>query len=89
MIKKINYFFQALVIYLFFLIGRILGLQISRKLFSYLFLLLGPYIKSKTTINKNLEIFSKKISKEEKSLITKEMWKNYGMTFIEYVYLGF
>ena len=59
MIKKINYFFQALVIYLFFLIGRILGLQISRKLFSYLLLLLGPYIKSKTTINKNLEIFSK------------------------------
>tara|TARA_B100001057_G_scaffold491789_1_gene582791 strand:+ start:113 stop:970 length:858 start_codon:yes stop_codon:yes gene_type:complete len=89
MIKKINYFFQALVIYLFFSIGRILGLQISRKLFSSLFLLLGPYIKSKRTIDKNLEIFSKKISMEEKNLITKEMWNNYGMTFIEYVYLGF
>ena len=36
MIKKLNYFFQAFLIYLTFFIGRILGIKISRKLFSYI-----------------------------------------------------
>ncbi len=89
MIKNINYFFQAIVIYTFFFIGRILGLRLSRKLFSSLFLLLGPYMKSKKIIENNLKIFSDSISNENKSLITQEMWKNYGMTFIEYIFLGY
>ena len=35
-----------------------------------------------------MEIFSKKLSDTEKNKIIKSMWKNYGMTFIEYVFLG-
>ena len=57
MIKLINYFFQALIIYLFFLICRILGLNISRKIFSNLFLLVGPLFKSKKIIRKILIFF--------------------------------
>ena len=87
MVKIINYFIQSLLIYLFFLIGRILGLAISRKIFSLLFSLIGPFFKSKKIIKKNLEIFSQDISKPENNEITKNMWKNYGMTFIEYIFL--
>ena len=87
MTKKINYFLQAIFIYLFFLLGRILGLKISRKIFSLLFSFIGPFFKSKTIIENNLKIFSKKISNKEKNNIVNEMWKNYGMTFIEYVFL--
>ena len=88
MIKKINYFLQSILIYLFFLIGRIVGIRLSRLLFSYLFLLIGPIFKSKKIINKNLNIFSSKISNVNNKKITSEMWKNYGMTFIEYVFLN-
>ena len=62
MLKNINYFIQAIIIYLFFLIGRILGVKISRKLFSFIFLKLGPLFKSKKIIRKNLKIYSQNIS---------------------------
>jgi Kdo2-lipid IVA lauroyltransferase/acyltransferase len=89
MIKTINYFLQAFLIYLFFFIGRILGLKISRKIFTYLFSFMGPLFKSKEIISKNLKIFSHNISDEQKNQIEKNMWKNYGSTFIEYVFLDY
>ncbi len=89
MIKKINYFFQAVFIYLFFLIGRIIGLSLSRKIFSNLFVFLGPFFKSKEIIKFNLDIFSQRSSAFDKNKIVKEMWKNYGKTFIEYAYLDY
>jgi len=52
MIKKINYFLQAIFIYSFFLIGRILGIKISRKIFAFLFRFIGPFFKSKEIIRK-------------------------------------
>ena len=73
---------------MFFFIGRLLGLKISRKLFSNLFLLIGPFFKSKKIVQKNLHIFSSKLSDKLKLRITNEMWKNYGKTFIEYAYLN-
>ena len=87
MIKSINYFIQALIIYTFFFIGKIFRITISRTIFSLLFSLIGPIFKSKKIIRKNLEIFSQNISKLEKNRISKSMWKNYGMTFIEYIFL--
>jgi KDO2-lipid IV(A) lauroyltransferase len=49
--------------------------------------LLGPFIKSKKIVNNNLKIFFEKNSKFKKDEIIKNMWKNYGMTFIEYIFL--
>jgi KDO2-lipid IV(A) lauroyltransferase len=89
MIKTINYFIQSILIYLFFLTGRILGLNLSRKIFSSLFSTIGPIFKSKLIIEKNLKVFKKNISEIEKSKIIKNMWKNYGMTFIEYIFLDY
>ena len=66
MIKKINYFLQAILIYLFFLIGRIIGIKLSRKIFSFLFSFMGPFFKSKKIIKKNLKIFSQNISDLER-----------------------
>ena len=89
MIKKINYFLQAILIYLFFLIGRILGIKLSRKIFSFLFSFMGPFFKSKKIIEKNLKIFSQSMPDLEKRKIITNMWKNYGMTFIEYIFLNY
>ncbi len=87
--KKFNYLFQAILIYIFFFIGRLLGLNISRFLFSNLFCLFGPIFKSKKIVKKNLDIFSENLSNTRKKEIVKNMWKNYGMTFIEYIFLNF
>ena len=87
MIKLFNYLFQSIIIYFFFIFGRLIGLRFSRKFFSYLFLKLGPFFKSKKIIKKNLNFFSNNLSDEKIRLITSSMWKNYGMTFIEYAFL--
>ncbi len=89
MIKIINYFLQSLFVYIFFLIGRILGIKISRKLFSFLFVLIGPFFKSRKTIDDNLNIFSNEVPSIDKKKIINEMWKNYGKTFIEYIFLNY
>ena len=89
MIKIFKYFIQSLFIFLFFIIGRLIGIFLSRKLFSKFFLILGPLFKSKKIFIKNLNIYSEKTSKHAVNKIYKDMWKNYGMTFIEYVFLDF
>ena len=87
--KFFKYLIQAIILYFFFLVGKVLGLKISRTLFSNIFIILGPLFKSKKIINKNLSIFNSDISKKEKDKIILSMWKNYGMTFIEYVFLSY
>ena len=89
MLKIINYFLQSILIYFFFIIGRIFGLKISRKIFSSFFVNIAPFFKSEKIIKKNLEIFNPNLSNLEKEKIIKNMWKNYGMTFIEYIFLDF
>ena len=87
MTKIISYFLQSLLIYLFFLIGKILGLKTSRKFFSSVFSSVGPLFKSKKIIKNNLDIFCSQMSYLDRREITNNMWKNYGMTFIEYIFL--
>ena len=88
MIKLANYFLQSLLIYLLFFLGLILGIKISRKLFSFIFSIFGPLFRSKKIINENLEIFSSKAKNIDKKNIISKMWENYGMTFIEYIFLN-
>ncbi len=88
MIKIIKYFFEALIIYLFFFFIKLIGISISRILFSFIFKKIGPIIKSKNIIKKNLSIFSNKISEEKKEDIELNMWSNYGKTFAEYMFLN-
>ena len=89
MTKAIKYFFQSVIVYLLFLIGRILGLTISRKLFAALFVFFGPILRSNKIAEKNLKIIDHKISNDEIKKIIENMWKNYGITFIEYIYLKY
>ena len=88
MIKSIKYFFEAFFIYLFFLISKIIGLSFSRIIFSFLFRKIGPVIRGNDTILKNINNFSKNISVIEQKRIISNMWANYGMTFVEYIFLN-
>ena len=86
-LKYIKYFVQAIIVYLFFFIIRIIGLNLSRKLFSSLFCAIGPLIKSEQTVNNNLEKFLGVQNDYIKKNIKHNMWQNYGKTFVEYLYL--
>ena len=88
MIKKISYFFQAIIIYLFFFVGKLLGLNLSKKIFAFLFKRLGPLFKSKSIIEKNLTNFNSNLTNEQRKNIISSMWENYGITFIEYIFLS-
>ena len=89
MIKLLNHFLQSFFVYLFFLFGRLLGLRLSRKVFAYFFLKVGPLFRSDKTINNNLKICRDKGIDLNQRKITENMWKNYGMTFIEYIFLKY
>ena len=86
MIKILKYFLQSIIIYLIFFLIKIFGLKISRIVFTYVFQKIGPMVKSKKTIEKNLKIF-KNDGKLIKDDIIKLMWSNYGKTFTEYMFL--
>ena len=89
MIKLINYFFQSLMIYFFFIITLLLRVKLSRIIFASFFSVIGPIFKSKKTLLKNLDNFSIGISNKTKKKIINNMWKNYGMTFVEYMFLNY
>ena len=85
--KTIKYFIQAIIIYTFFLLVKIIGLNSGRKLSVFIFNKIGPLIKSKDIVNKNLENILKNNDKKIKQEIIYKMWSNYAMTFVEYLYL--
>ena len=89
MIKTLVYFVQSFVVYFFYFVGKLLGLNLSRKLFSNIFLILGPLFKSNEIIDTNLNTFKADLTKPEKNKIISNMWNNYGKTFIEYIFLGY
>ena len=88
MFKVFIYFFQSLIIYFFYICAKLIGIETSRKIFGNLFLKIAPFFKSKKIIYKNLKIFEEKMSEEKKQKIINSMWKNYGMTFVEYIFLN-
>ena len=46
MIKIIKYFLESIIVYFFFIIIKIIGLNLSRKIFSTIFKIIGPIFKS-------------------------------------------
>ena len=86
--KKIKYIFEALIIYFFLFIIKLLGLDLSRKLFSFIFKNIGFLVKSKKVVNSNLEKILGNIGNLEKINIHEKMWSNYGKTFVEYMFLN-
>ena len=94
MIKKIFkiiiYFLQSILIYIFFIIGRIFGIKISRRIFSHLFFLIGPIFKSSKIIKKNLKILaSTNMLLDEKKIISslEKLWHDFYRIYISRLFL--
>jgi Kdo2-lipid IVA lauroyltransferase/acyltransferase len=85
--KQINYFFQFIIIIIFFSIFKILGYRLSSKLGGKIFEIIGPLFKSKKLIHSNIKKAISNIELERLDTITKSMWNNYGRVFAEYMFI--
>ena len=85
--KKIIYFIEAIIIYFFFFLILILGINLSRRFFSKIFIILGPLLRPKEIIKKNLIKINPNFKVQEINDLTNKMWSNYGKVFVEYIFL--
>ena len=84
---KIKYFIQFILILSLFGTFKLLGIKISSKLSEYLFLLLGPLFRSKEIFKKNIRKVFPDIDTYKENEIFKNVWKNYGKMFAEYMFI--
>ena len=84
---KIKYLIQFFIIILLFGLFKILGIYLSSKISKFLFILFGPFFRSKNTFEKNIKKVFPNINENFKNKIYKDMWSNYGMMFSEYMFI--
>jgi len=85
--KQIKYFFQFLLIIIFFLFFKILRFRISSTVSGKIFEIIGPLFRSKNLIHSNIKKAIPNSNYEELNKITKLMWNNYGRIFAEYMFI--
>ena len=87
--SKIKYFFQFLFISILFLIFKLIGIKNSRFCAGKIFSVIGPFFRSKKTLNSNLTKAFPKTTQVEKDMIISKMWTNYGKILAEYVFMKY
>ena len=83
----IKYFIQFIIIMIFFLIFKMLGLKIASTVSDKIFSLIGPFFRSKKLIKSNILKAIPNLNEEKIKDITKNMWGNYGKILSEYVFI--
>ncbi len=85
--KLIKYFTEFCIILIFFFVIKILGLNKSRIIISFIFKKIGPFFRPRKIIEDNIKK-SLSISDEiQIKLIVHSMWEFYGKIFSEYMFL--
>ena len=85
--KNIKYFLQFLIIITLFTLFKFLGLKLSSKLSGYIMYNFGPLFRSNRTADINIKKALPKSTPEERKVVLKSMWYNYGKIFSEYMFL--
>ena len=85
--NKLKYFAQFILIVVFFLIFKILGLKFASFISGKFFQLIGPIFRSQKLIHSNIKKAFPKIDEKDLKNITKSMWNNYGRVFAEYMFM--
>jgi len=85
--KNIKYFFQSLIIIIFFCFFKLLGFKTSSKIGGKLFEIIGPLFRSKNLIYTNIKKAIPDINLKDLDRMTKMMWNNYGKIFAEYMFI--
>jgi len=87
--KLLKYFFQFFFISILLIFFKIVGLRLSRIIASKLFLIFGPYFRSKKIIERNISYVFSNNDQVLKRNIINEMWKSYGKIMAEYMFIKY
>tara|TARA_B100000780_G_scaffold277782_1_gene249319 strand:+ start:1904 stop:2764 length:861 start_codon:yes stop_codon:yes gene_type:complete len=85
--KSIKYFIQFLIISIFFLIFKIIGLKFSSYISGKLVSFIGPLFRSKNLIKSNILKALPHLNQNEIKKISNGMWTNYGRILAEYIFI--
>ena len=85
--KNIKYFIQFIIIIIFFLIFKLIGLRLAIIISGKFIRLFGPLFRSKKTIRNNLLKAMPNLNNNEINTISKNMWENYGKILAEYIFI--
>ena len=85
--RIIKYLIQFIIICIFYVIFKIIGVKLSSFLSGKLFEIIGPVFRSKKIIDNNIRKAFPDYNSEELNKIKSSMWNNYGRVFAEYLYM--
>ncbi len=85
--NRTKYFFQFLIIVIFYLISKILGLRMASQINSKILEIIGPLFRSKNVIKQNLKRAFPNLDEISINEISKKMWGNYGRILTEYFFI--
>ena len=85
--RIIKYLIQFIIICIFYVIFKIIGVKLSSFLSGKLFEIIGPVFRSKKIIENNIRKAFPDYNSEELNKIKSSMWNNYGRVFAEYLYM--
>ena len=85
--KIIKYFFEFIFVILLFFIFKIIGYKNASNFGEIIGRTIGPFFRSNIKVNENLRNSNFGNTDEDRKIIIKKMWGNYGRIFAEYMYL--
>tara|TARA_B110000238_G_scaffold187123_1_gene216936 strand:+ start:112 stop:972 length:861 start_codon:yes stop_codon:yes gene_type:complete len=85
--KSIKYFVQFFIIFIFFIVFKILGLRLASNFSSKLLKFFGPFFRSKILIEKNILKAFPDLDIADIKKIATNMWSNYGRILSEYIFI--
>jgi len=85
--KSIKYFIQFLIISIFLIIFKILGLKFASYFSGKIVSFIGPMFRPQETIRSNLLRALPDLKLFEIKDISKKMWNNYGRILAEYIFI--
>jgi KDO2-lipid IV(A) lauroyltransferase len=86
--KIIRYFLEFVIVIIFFLIFKIIGLKLSSDLGEIIGKYFGPLFRKKTIAKKNILIAFPDLNENSINEMIERMWKNIGRIFGEYIHIN-
>ena len=85
--KTLKYFIQFLIIFILFLLFKVLGLKFASYISGKIVSLIGPFFRSKKIIKSNILKALPNSNENQIKKISKMMWYNYGRILAEYMFI--
>jgi KDO2-lipid IV(A) lauroyltransferase len=86
--KIFRYFLEFVIVIIFFLIFKIIGLKLSSNFGEIIGKYFGPLFRKKTIAKKNILIAFPDLNENSINEMIERMWKNIGRIFGEYIHIN-